>query len=52
MVVAAFPGRGRHSGILCKFEGKMYTNLVGNGYLSVRPALWVDYEAANLKANN
>lgn len=30
------------------FEGKMYTNLVANGYLSVRPALWVNYEVADL----
>lgn len=30
------------------FEGRMYTNLVANGYLSVRPALWVDCEAADL----
>lgn len=26
------------------FEGKCYTNLVANDYLSVRPALWIDLE--------
>lgn len=34
------------------FEGRMYTNLVANGYLSVRPALWIDCEAADLAADN
>lgn len=30
------------------FEGNCYSNAVGNNYLSVRPALWVDCEAADL----
>lgn len=25
------------------FEGKIYTNMVGNNYLSLRPAIWVDW---------
>lgn len=30
------------------FEGKCYTNVVANDYLSVRPALWIDLEKYRL----
>lgn len=30
------------------FEGKCYTNVVANDYLSVRPALWIDLEKYQL----
>lgn len=39
------PGKDSFQAAYVSFEGKIFSNGVGNGYLSVRPALWVDADA-------
>lgn len=38
------PGEDSTQASFVNFDGTRYTNIVGNGYLSVRPALWIDLE--------
>lgn len=38
------PGESSNQASFVNFDGTRYTNAVGNGYLSVRPALWIDLE--------
>lgn len=38
------PGEDSKQASFVNFDGTRYTNVVGNGYLSVRPALWIDLE--------
>ena len=38
------PGEESTQASFVNFDGTRYTNAVGNGYLSVRPALWIDLE--------
>lgn len=39
------PGEKPHYASFVNFDGERYSNAVGNGYLSVRPALWVDLDS-------
>lgn len=39
------PGEKSHHAAYVNFEGDIFSNAVGNGYLAVRPALWVDLSA-------
>ena len=43
------PGEKQYHAAFVSFDGERHSNAVGNGYLSVRPALWinVDIDAAN-----
>lgn len=38
------PGEVNSHAAYINFEGECYSNAVGNGYISVRPALWIDLE--------
>lgn len=38
------PGEKAHHAAFVNFNGKLFSNAVGNGYLSVRPALWINVE--------
>lgn len=38
------PGESSNQASFVNFDGTRYTNAVGNEYLSVRPALWIDLE--------
>lgn len=38
------PGEKAHHAAFVNFNGKLFSNAVGNGYLSVRPAIWIDVE--------
>lgn len=42
------PGEGSSQAAFVNFDGTRYTNAVGNGYLSVRPALWVKLDGLQL----
>ena len=39
------PGEVENHACFVNFGGKMYSNMVNNGYLSVRPAMWVSLDA-------
>ena len=39
------PGERNHHAAFVNFDGKVYSNAVGNDYLSVRPAMWIDLDA-------
>ena len=39
------PGQKPSHAAFVNFDGKMYSNAVGNDYLSVRPAMWIDLDA-------
>ena len=39
------PGEKEHHAAFVNFDGEIYSNAVGNEYLSVRPAMWVDLDA-------
>lgn len=43
------PGETSTQASFVNFDGTRYTNRVGNGYLSVRPALWIDLEKWNFQ---
>lgn len=38
------PGEKEHHAAFVNFDGNCYSNAVGNEYLSVRPAMWVDLD--------
>lgn len=38
------PGEWSHHAAFVNFDGTRYSNAVGNGYLSVRPALWINLD--------
>lgn len=42
------PGEKNSYAAYVNFNGECYSNAVGNGYISVRPVLWVDCEEAQL----
>ena len=39
------PGEKSNHAAFVNFDGTRYTNVVSNGYLSVRPAIWVELSA-------
>ena len=39
------PGEKNHHAAFVNFDGERYSNAVGNEYLSVRPAMWIDLDA-------
>lgn len=39
------PGEKPSHAAFVNFDGKLYSNAVGNRYLSVRPAMWIDLDA-------
>ena len=42
------PGEKAHHAAFINYDGKCYSNAVGNEYLSVRPALWVDLKSLGI----
>ena len=38
------PGENAYHASFVNFDGTRYTNMVGNGYLSVRPVVWVEVD--------
>lgn len=43
------PGEKSNHAAFVNFDGARYSNMVSNGYLSVRPAVWVDVSSAILQ---
>lgn len=43
------PGEKSNHAAFVNFDGTRYTNMVSNGYLSVRPAMWIDLSRAVLE---
>lgn len=43
------PGEKNNQAAFVNFDGARYSNMVSNGYLSVRPALWFDLSKAELE---
>lgn len=39
------PGEKQYHAAFVSFDGERHSNAVGNGYLSMRPALWVDMDS-------